>query len=729
MPAPACIRLRFSGRSSIPIRPSFLILSLFLCLFQLTAYAWPGRPPGAAEDNPALEAGLRALREGDAPLAVTLLISSAETEEGLSAEAWIGLGVAYRRTGRLASSREAFSRAESLLTEPLLGWIRLMRVQVLVETGLRAQADSLLAVLASGTDDGPLGTGILEMQLQAAVEKGERDREAAILENMVEKREGNPAGYAERLAEIVGERDAEKANELRSLALALPGSDEARGRSAEELIGSEGALGPEEALAAGRALYDLAQWESAEKAFRTALEGAESAEFILEARYRLGLSLYRQRAYRQAAAVLAEVKEAPGRFRTTAAYYFALATAASSSRRAAAEALVSFADSFPSSRWAPRTLRTAGERLIGSDYEAAKQILTRLVTQYPAYWENADILFRLGSGARDAGDMQESRQWYVQLGQGVFHPHEKAQGWFWAARMAEADGDTAAAGEYYGRAGERYPDTYYGARARIVTKRGLPEPVDITVTSNGTQLTVPEWADPSMAAGLVLMRAGLTSEGELQLLHSIRGHPLSRDRLYSVWELCKAGRAYGAAVRLGERLLRIGGGDGDDPLVRELEYPLYYADIIAPEARERGLDPFLVLALIKQESAFESGARSYMGARGLMQLMPSTAEDWAGRLRMPPVEGEDLYDPVVNLSLGIPYLGRLVSQFDGSIEKALAAYNAGATNVRRWERGLIDDRPETFVESIGFSETRTFVRSILNNYYRYRYLWSRNPGG
>jgi soluble lytic murein transglycosylase len=109
--------------------------------------------------------------------------------------------------------------------------------------------------------------------------------------------------------------------------------------------------------------------------------------------------------------------------------------------------------------------------------------------------------------------------------------------------------------------------------------------------------------------------------------------------------------------------------------------------------------------------------------------MPETANDWARRLRLDPVEEEDLYDPDMNLRLGIPYLARLVDQFDGSIEKALAAYNAGATNVRRWERGLTDERPETFIESIGFSETRTFVRTILNNYYRYRYLWSQRIEG
>lgn len=729
MSVPARRYIQLGKRSGIPLRSTIIILSLFLCFFQLSAITWPGAEAFDREENPELEAGLRALREGDVPLAVTLLRSSADDEQGLGAEAWIGLGVAYRRTGRMTSSLEAFAKAEADLAGLLLGWIQYFRAQVLIEAGRVAEADSLLALLAADSHEGPLRAGIMELQLHAAAARGEREQEAAILEDMVEQGEGDRASYAVRLAEIVAEQDAEKASELRSLALVLPGSDEARGRSAEELLRTIDGLDPEKALSVGKALFDLADWSGAERAFRVVLDRAGSGELSAEARYSLGLSLFRQRSYREASALLAEVGKTPGRFRTTAAYYSALATAASSSRKKGAEALIAFTDRFPQSRWAPRTLRMAGERLIESDYRAAKQVLTRLVTDYPTHWGNAEILFQLGSGARDTGDLLEARRWYVQLGQGVFHPHEKARGWYWAARIAEAQGDTAATITYYGRAGDRYPDTYYGARALIEMGRELPEPVLISEIARVRDLAVPEWADQSLTAALVLLRVGLNEEGELQLLYTIRGRPLRKDRLYSIWELCVEGRAYGAAVSVGERLLNGSLWDGDDPRFREIKYPLYYADLIVSETSGWNLDPFLVLALIKQESAFEQDARSYVGARGLMQLMPATADEWARRLRHPPVEDEDLYNPRINLRLGIPYLARLVNQFNGSIEKALAAYNAGPTNVRRWERGLPDERPETFIESIGFSETRTFVRTILNHYYRYRYLWSQRVGG
>jgi len=682
----------------------------------------------AEEENPALEAGLRALRDGDVPLAVTLLRSSADSEDDLSAEAWVGLGVAYRRMGRLASSLEAFSRGEELLVEPLLGWIRFVHGQVLLEAGRTGEADSLLALLARSPAEGPLRESIQQWHLRVAMERGELEREVTLLRDIIARGEGNTSAHALRLAEIVEEEDASEAFELRTRALALPGSDEARGSSAEQLLTADEHLEAEDALATGRALFDLADWSGAEQAFRLALERAETADLRLEAQYQLGMSLFRRRAYSEASSVLSTVEEVPGRFRTTAAYYNALAIAASSGRRRGAEILVAFADRYPHSQWAVRALRGAGERLIDTDYAAAREVLTRLVTEYPTYWENADILFRLGCGARDEGDLPEAQQWYVRLGQGVFHPQEKARGWYWAGRMAEACEDSAAAVTYYGKAGDRYPDTYYGAHGLLELGRALPEPIQIS-EGGGGELSVPVWADPALGTAIVLLRVGLREEGELQLLHALQGWVLMTDELYYLWELSVEGRAFGAAVQLGERLFNGSRWDGDDPRYWKLAYPLYYADVVVPEARGHDLDPFLIFALIKQESAFVAEARSYVGARGLMQLMPATAEEWTRRLRRSPVEDEDLYDPEVNIRLGIPYLARLVQQFDGSIEKALAAYNAGANSVRRWERALPDDRPETFLESIGYLQTRTFVRTVLNHYYRYRYLWSRKVEG
>ncbi|MFC1629273.1 transglycosylase SLT domain-containing protein [Gemmatimonadota bacterium] len=676
----------------------------------------------AEEPNPALEAGLSALRDGDPSRAVTLLRSSATSEDALSGEAWIGLGVAYRTLGRPTSAVEALARSEALVSEPLLGWIRFERARILIDSGEMARADSLLVQIASSTAEVPVIERVQENRLDRAVAGGDEELERDLIESLVELGTGNAARHAARLAELVQTDDREEAGRLRRLSLELPGSDEARGRSVVELLSSSESMTSAELIEAGRILFGLADWQGSVGALRRALEQGGTGAEVSEARYRLGLSLYRMRSYSEAATVLTEAEASSAGYRTSSAYYAALSISASSNRRVGADALVSFADRYPGSRWAPRTLKQAGDRLLSTDREAAGQIYARLIAAHPTYWENAKILFSLGEGARDAGELDEAREWFVELGRGLFYPQEKAQGWFWAARMAEASGDSATAAGYFERGGDRYPYTYYGARALRELGRPLPESPVTQLDTDAGSLVVPDWVDTSLEAGIVLIRTGLTREGETQLLHSVSGRSFTRERLYDLWTVSVEGRAYTAATRLGDRLLDIGGWDEEDPRYWNLLFPLYFVDLIEPVAQQNELDPYLILALIKQESAFLPDARSYVGARGLMQLMPETAEEWRNRLRLPPMEEEDLYDPAINLSLGIPYFAHLVDRFEGSTEKALAAYNGGATNVRRWERGLTDNRPETFIESIGYPETRTFVLTIMNNYYRYQYL-------
>jgi len=708
-----------------------------LALVETPSAAAPVSVPQEDGENLALEAGLRALREGDAALAVTFLRSSAAGKDDLEGEAWIGLGVAYRNLGRPASAATALGRSEEKITEPLLGWVRLERARLLIAAGEPDRADSLLAELSPDPDGSPVSNArvsppvieeVLEFRLERAVASGDEVQERALIERIVALGIGNAAAYASRLAELVQSEDDEEAGRLRRLALELPGSDEARGRSAAALLDDTESLNAGELLESGRILFGLASWNAAADAFRQALDRAETARERDEARYRLGMSLYRMRSWAEAARILTESEDTSSRYRTSAGYYAALAISSSSPRRIGAEALVAFADRYPSSRWTPRALKLAGDRLISVDREAAGTIYSRLIESNPAYWENARILFSLGEGARDAGELEEARAWFVELGRGIHYPQEKAQGWFWAARMAAAAGDSALTASYLERAGERYPYTYYGVRALGELGRTLPEPPVKPQEIVYGPLVVPEWADaPKEApieAAVVLLRTGLTRAGETQLMYAVTGRSFSREHLYDLWTQAVEGEAFAAATRLGERLLSFGRWDEEDPRYLNLRFPLYFVDLIEPVARQHELDPYLILALIKQESAFLPEARSYVGARGLMQLMPETAEEWRRRLRLPSFETEELYNPEINLSLGIPYLAHLVNRFGGSTEKALAAYNGGPTSVRRWERSLRDNRPETFIESIGYPETRTFVLTIMNNYYRYRYLWS-----
>ncbi len=148
----------------------------------------------------------------------------------------------------------------------------------------------------------------------------------------------------------------------------------------------------------------------------------------------------------------------------------------------------------------------------------------------------------------------------------------------------------------------------------------------------------------------------------------------------------------------------------------KLFFPLWFFDIIGPQSGDT-LDPLLVTALIRQESAFNTKARSRVGARGLMQLMPATARMLAG------VRTNKLFDPATNIALGTKYLRKRLAQYDGDVELTLAAYNAGFSRVDAWKRRYPTENRILFLDLIPFRETRDYVSSILRNYYWYTKLY------
>jgi soluble lytic murein transglycosylase len=146
--------------------------------------------------------------------------------------------------------------------------------------------------------------------------------------------------------------------------------------------------------------------------------------------------------------------------------------------------------------------------------------------------------------------------------------------------------------------------------------------------------------------------------------------------------------------------------ESSPPWYERIRYPLRYAEYVRVHAREHGLDPALMAAVIYQESKFDPGAKSSSGAIGLMQLTPSTAHGIA-------VHTQDLYDPEINIRYGAWYLHNLFGKY-GSEELVLAAYNAGQGNVDRWRANG---------QPIQFAETKAYVKRVEDLKRIYRDAW------
>ncbi len=145
----------------------------------------------------------------------------------------------------------------------------------------------------------------------------------------------------------------------------------------------------------------------------------------------------------------------------------------------------------------------------------------------------------------------------------------------------------------------------------------------------------------------------------------------------------------------------------------ELRFPLVFRDSITHAAQQRALEPSIVFAIARQESAFWPRAQSHVGARGLMQLMPATVRETAKRWNIRLTHLSDLYRPELNLLLGSSYLSGLMDRFDGDIARAAAAYNAGPHRVSRWDQERSTLPHDAWIETIPFRETRNYVQNVL----------------
>ena len=157
-------------------------------------------------------------------------------------------------------------------------------------------------------------------------------------------------------------------------------------------------------------------------------------------------------------------------------------------------------------------------------------------------------------------------------------------------------------------------------------------------------------------------------------------------------------------------------------LIGRLAYPVYYADLILPLAEQFGYDPRLQFSLVRQESLFESFARSGAAAQGLSQVIPDTGAWIAEQLDWPDFENDDLYHPYVGLNFGAYYLDQQLEYFNGDVHAALAAYNAGPGNAARWYETAGSDL-DLFVDTIDFNETKTYVERIYAGYDIYSTLY------
>jgi soluble lytic murein transglycosylase len=295
----------------------------------------------------------------------------------------------------------------------------------------------------------------------------------------------------------------------------------------------------------------------------------------------------------------------------------------------------------------------------------------------------------------------------------------RLQARYWHARASERAGRPDAAARFAELAHE-FPLSYYGWRASERVGEGANAPVPPPLERGTAALAPAQLERPR-----ILIEAGLIEYAREELDALFAGARGLDDRLALARLYADAGdfhRPQRLAVdAYAETLAR---GPRRDAL--ELwwyAWPAPWTDAVNRVAQARtGLPPELVYAIMREESGYQPAVMSVAGARGLLQLMPETAERVARDLALPEFHPDDLFDPAVNIQLGGVYLDQLLRQFSGRASAAIGSYNAGPHRVVAWldGSGLEDDE---WVEAIPYDQTREYVKRVLRSVHAYKVLY------
>jgi soluble lytic murein transglycosylase len=390
---------------------------------------------------------------------------------------------------------------------------------------------------------------------------------------------------------------------------------------------------------------------------------------------------------------------------------------------------------YPTSYSLEQALLSAGNiYLVRHDYDKAIDSYRELQQRFPnggrasyAHWKVAWLSLRQGRGAEARKELEDQIALYPTSS-------EVPAALYWRARLAEEDNDLSMAWAFYQKLSLRYRNYYYGelARQRLAKVKQTGEPAHYAILDRVPPLdSIDKIAsDPIPDDNLRVQKAELLANGSLLELAARELHAAAEEEK-GHWAPAELARLYEDAGRYDAAIETLKRAAPNYFAVDLPSLPRSYWEGLFPKpfwldvkhfSSENALDPYLVAALIRQESAFNPNAVSHANAVGLMQLLPKVGKGVARQEKLKHYTTQQLFQPKINLQLGTRYFRSMVDKF-GSFEYALAAYNAGADRVQDWSKQGTYRDPQEFVESIPFTETREYVENILRNVNVYRQLY------
>ncbi len=426
--------------------------------------------------------------------------------------------------------------------------------------------------------------------------------------------------------------------------------------------------------------------------------------------------------------------------------------------QAGKQTLLDFVYTDPGNSEAPRILMSAARLMERNDkVDEAIDLWLRLAEEYPGSKYAQEALFLAGIALYRNNDYAQSLTLFQRNLILSSSLEDQARAYLWIGKTQQALGDVNATQEAWQQAQAINPSGYYSERARDLLMGNEPfAPPNIyhpevnpateraeaaawlRVTFDlpaSTNLNTPDALlnDLRLQRGQEFWELGLYDQARLEfesLRIELENDPADSFRLGNY--LLDLG-AYRPAIFAIRQVLTLAGMESHAESLRapayfnHVRYGMYYSDLVEPAGEENGFHPLFIYSVMRQESLFEGFVHSAAGARGLMQVIPSTGANIARQYGWPiGYAADDLYRPIVSVKFGTFYLDDNRDLLDGDLYATLAAYNGGPGNAIEWQ-ALGQGDPDLMLESIRFAETRDYIRYIYETYQIYTDIYSTTP--
>ncbi len=519
----------------------------------------------------------------------------------------------------------------------------------------------------------------------------------------------------------------ESASALRHLWVRYPNSRESQEAQAR-LTQADSGWKPSPDERYGRALswLALAMHQEAVEDLNVFLAGAKAHPKRMEAKLKLGISLSRLKRYDQAAKLFEELIAGDGPEAGEATAWLARAYL----RQGEGDRLLTLART-AAKRGLPSDHHFALLMAVGVWHEDQGQFADALATyrqavrvgeSSPDIW---DGWWRIGWTYYRMGKFREAAQTFQEVARKKDDPQITPKFLYWTARTLEQLKDKRA-GEALAAVCRKYTLTYYCQLARM--RQPDLEAAQPSEAHGGVaapdEIRRELEQNEHYRKAVELQALFISLEAGREFAWLADHYSKNREVLMGLSTLLSEAGSHHHALRLARLHFRDGLERGSEPVPAGLwgvAYPTVYLPTIRNYAGDH-LDPFLVAAIIREESQYDPRAVSRVGALGLMQLMPATAQTVARKYGATPPNRDDLFDHETNIRLGTRYVGQLLEQYGGNLIYAVAAYNAGPAAVSGWMAKHGNREADEFVELIPYQETRQYVKRVLRSYREYHRL-------